>query len=448
MTVSHDVANEQIILGSALASKVAFNEITSQVDAEHFLIENHKAIMYGLSQCLENNLEADLDTISGFAKASKYQTSGEVYSYLVKVKNAYDHNKNLAFHIEKLKADWIKNKVSVDFIPDILGRASRPNTDIGDLLSAFDNAIGELYNLSSSGVSGFVDMGGLSAEYAEEIEKRRNSRILGAGYEAIDKHLGEGFVPKNISVIGAFSGIGKSTLIANMMRRQARLGMKVGLYSLEMKRLSILDLFNSMESGIPLKKLTRPPLDLTEDQIEQVLALTKSRIGSNIYINDRAALNMAQLVSEIRRFKQMGTPLDVVYIDLFGKVEEVDTGENTAQLVQRELKRLRQVARQLDVHFCLAAQLNRESQKKVGGVVVRPEIRHIKNSNAYQEEADLVFLLHRTKHYDQELTDDIMEVEIAKQRMGECGRRAFLEYDGEFASIRPTELVPEDLRDD
>jgi len=56
--------------------------------------------------------------------------------------------------------------------------------------------------------------------------------------------------------------------------------------------------------------------------------------------------------------------------------------------------------------------------------------------------------VHRDKVYDDEIDDDIMELDVAKQRGGLPNVTAYFEYLGSYAKIIPTDGINDDGVDD
>jgi replicative DNA helicase len=152
------------------------------------------------------------------------------------------------------------------------------------------------------------------------------------------------------------------------------------------------------------------------------------------------------MLYQLQSAKRRGYDPKVVFIDLFGKIEDVDTGENLATRIQRECKRMRVLAKELDIHFVLVVQVGRQGfGRQKGGRIKRPTLIDIKNANAYGEEANLVLLLHRNKYYIDTLEDDILEIDIAKQRDGEANIKVYFEMFADTSTIMDTDKRPSDM---
>ena len=79
------------------------------------------------------------------------------------------------------------------------------------------------------------------------------------------------------------------------------------------------------------------------------------------------------------------------------------------------------LAKELNVPVVLLCQLNRESENRPAG---RPELAHLRESGAIEQDADVVMFLYREGYYNRDLSEAeqrVAEVIIAKQRNGPIG---------------------------
>ncbi|KAA4070409.1 replicative DNA helicase, partial [Bacteroides ovatus] len=102
---------------------------------------------------------------------------------------------------------------------------------------------------------------------------------------------------------------------------------------------------------------------------------------------------------------------------------------NREQEVAQATRKAKLLAKELHIPIVLLSQLNRESENRPGG---RPELAHLRESGAIEQDADVVMLLYRPamQHIvtDRESgypTEELGVVIVAKQRNGETGNVYF-----------------------
>jgi replicative DNA helicase len=90
----------------------------------------------------------------------------------------------------------------------------------------------------------------------------------------------------------------------------------------------------------------------------------------------------------------------------------------------KKLQYLQGLFQEKRVHGFLTAQINRRVEQS-GGKDKRPSLADIKSCGGFEEMADLVFGIHREKVYNDDLDDDVIEINILKQKRGPQGTAAY-----------------------
>ena len=105
------------------------------------------------------------------------------------------------------------------------------------------------------------------------------------------------------------------------------------------------------------------------------------------------------------------------------------TNRNREQEVAQATRKAKLLAKELHIPIVLLSQLNRESENRPGG---RPELAHLRESGAIEQDADVVMLLYRpalarvtTDRESGYPTEELGVVIVAKQRNGETGNVYF-----------------------
>ena len=282
--------------------------------------------------------------------------------------------------------------------------------------------------------------------YVRELDSRASRPFFTTGMPALDSLLSEGFHPTKLTILAGFTGMAKSTIAIAMAHRIAVQGIGVGFFSMETQKEGVWDKLVSSLTQIPITRLKKESANLNVDERQRIDRALIDLQELPILINDRASMLMAEMRYQILAAKRRDYDIRVVFIDLFGKLEDVDTGENLPAVIQMKCKQMRIMAQELDVHFVMIVQIGRQGYGRTrGGAIRRPTLIDIKNANAYAEESDLTLLLHRNKYYLPELEDDILEVHVAKQRNGEAGTVCYLEMFADRSTIMTTHKRPHDI---
>ena len=149
-----------------------------------------------------------------------------------------------------------------------------------------------------------------------------------------------------------------------------------------------------------------------------------------IHVDDSTSTSMDHVRSSARLLKSKGT-CDLIIIDYL-QLCDMSTGQknrNREQEVAQATRKAKLIAKELNVPVVLLCQLNRESEGRPGG---RPELFHLRESGAIEQDADVVMLLYRpalaritTDRESGYPTEGLGVVIVAKQRNGETGNAYF-----------------------
>jgi len=329
------------------------------------------------------------------------------------------------------------------YLENLLKVLNNPTTSVGDIrfrLEVMSQVLGKV----SDNDDGFTSAEQMSDIYVEELDKRVSRKFATTGISTLDSHLTEGFLPTKVTIMAGFTGMGKSTLGVTMAHRIAVAGHCVCFFSMETQSVGVWDKIVSSLTQIPLVRLKKDVISLTTEERGRIDKALSDLNRLPMLINDRVKMSMSDMRYHIMNARRIGYDPKVVFVDLFGKLEDVE-GDNKASRIETEMKHLRVLAQELNVHFVAIVQIGRQGfGRDRQGRIRRPVLVDIKNANAYAEEPDIVLLLHRNSYYLPDLDDDILEINIAKQREGEV-TNCYLEMFADRATIMGTLKRPHDI---
>jgi len=446
-----DIQNEQVILGQALQFVEKRDLFLSTADYSQFLEPKHKVIAWCIFEMTRRSLDINDDSFTIVLDSyPNYNRSHGGNTYLQKLRSlSPSQNLNYEKHLQKLRDDHVKCDIARNRIVDLFAQVNNPRVTTKDLMASITILQDEIQKNRPIEID-FIFGDSLKSTYEEAYKSRLegSGTFVTTGFSDLDEDMTEAFAKKNVSIISGFTGMAKSSWVHNAILRQAGSGLNCGLYSLEMISVAALDRMISIATGIPLMKIVKLTKELTEDERNFIQMVIDGLASSKkIFINDRALITIEDMDNELTLLKRKGIELDIVYIDLFGKLDDVSVADQLATNIEHKLRICRAIARKHNVHICNLVQIKRYFDMntiKPGKPVPRPKLDKLKNSGAFAEEADFVLLLHRNKYYKPQLVNDILEVEIAKQRQGKMGVTKFFEFDAECTRILSTSMKPDD----
>lgn len=415
--------SEQEVLCNFINDSNSLNEYVDRLKPIHFYNSSHRLIYQRVCDYYKKNKPCDLIVLQGELK-------GKVeFSVFEEIMNSFGHA--LETHVENIiKAYKVRELKRV--LATMIQNLSKDNIDY-----QMESLESELIKLnqdeSSSSYESLEDINYSLMEDIQEAYIKGNGQgyITGikTGYHKLDQALG-GLKKQQYYVMAARPSMGKSAFslsLVNGINEQH----KILYVQLDMTAKSMANRLLSMQTGISNRYLRRG--QLTDKQWE--LMGVKGAPRKNLFIADTPGMKVSDIRKVARElsFKQ---GLDIIIIDHIGKIKPSNKGSIYEQmtLISNELKEL---ARELDIVLICLSQLSRGVEQRADK---RPMLSDLRDSGRIEEDADTIMMLYRDGYYKGredriQITDDVLEVHIHKNRDGLTGTVLF-DYDLETQRIK------------
>lgn len=267
---------------------------------------------------------------------------------------------------------------------------------------------------------------------------------LRTGFMTLDRLIG-GFKPGHLIVLAAGTSMGKTTFALNVARNVLKRKEPVGIISLEMDSIEIIDRMIIAEASVHGWKYAQGETNEEED-----LRISKSldRLhGLPLLISEERGLSLSQIRARLRKFKTQMGKLSLVVVDYLQLVSlsEMNQSESTARQVGQVCVQLRNLASELECPIILVSQISRSFSSRQDK---RPILSDLRDSGNIEEVADAVVFLYRHAHTSigareqarQDGTENHAEVIVAKSRTGSTGSVTLLYEDVYTRFVDPENL--------
>jgi replicative DNA helicase len=217
--------------------------------------------------------------------------------------------------------------------------------------------------------------------------------------------------------------VGKSAFAGFVtLRNTQATGHGALILSYEMKPEKWRERFISAETGINTWMARKR--GATREQRERMAQAAKAIGKLPIHVHNSVGMGVDDIQSVVRRTKIKEPGLSLVVLDYVGLVKPRQ-GQEPRLCMREASNTMKQLAMELDIVVFLLAQLNRESQKDK--VVRAPRLIDLKDCGDLEQDADMVYLLHRDAKIKPEDTPTYpVNVEVAKNRNGLIGATTIL----------------------
>ena len=167
-----------------------------------------------------------------------------------------------------------------------------------------------------------------------------------------------------------------------------------------------------------------PSGQLSPEEVEDVHRTAERMSALPVHVDDTPYINVDQLCVIAKSLRAKGL-LGLLIVDYLQLLATVNPGRTREQEVAECSRKLKGLARSLGCPVIVSSQLNRQAEDRAGS----PELRHLRESGAIEQDADLVILLHRPERYHIRVDPDtgwstrgMGIATVAKHRNGATGK--------------------------
>lgn len=257
-------------------------------------------------------------------------------------------------------------------------------------------------------------------EAVEGIYERRrngNADALQTPWPNLNRRTG-GMRAGELWVLGGRPRMGKTSLALNLVDHVVRqLGQGVLFESLEMTAAELCEKLLAARTGLESAAIRDG--NLSDDDMRLIVDGMSVYEELPLVIDDTPSRTLLDICSQARRLKRQGK-LALLVVDHLGLIVPENPREPRHEQVSRITRRLKVLARELQVPILALAQLNRDVEKERDH---RPKLSSLRESGSIEQDAGVVLFVHREEEYR---PDDLdlrgkAELIIAKARAGEAG---------------------------
>lgn len=413
---------EKGILGSLLLVPEMCDEVATIVHADDFYADanqklfNHLMAMHEKGSRIDTVLlkerlkrEGDFEAIGGAA-------------YLAEVAQSVPYASNATYYA-KIVRDKATLRSLIHASTEILRDAYDETVDPTEIVSQSEQKIFAVHDARST--DKVTNIHDLLVEAFERIDARleRGEGVgIPTGFTDLDRLTG-GLHDSELVILAARPSMGKTALATNIAEYVTINASVPTLFvSLEMARLELAQRMLCSQGKINANKFRSGFLS-GEDRKQLVEASAK--LGkAPLFVDDTSSRTVTEIAACSRRLQRKEN-LGLVIIDYLQLVQPDDPRDPRQEQVAKMARRLKGLARELEIPVLCLAQLNR--QVEAGRETHRPRLSHLRESGAIEQDADVVMFINREEVYqtredaEKDGTLGMADLFVAKQRNGTTG---------------------------
>ena len=408
-SVPHSIEAEQQLLGALLTNNDVYDKIASIITPKHFYDPVHARIFEtAAARIAKNNLASPVTLKAFFEDDDGLKELGGP-AYLARLAGAAIS----AFAVRdyaQLIYDLAIRRDLIALGQEISAKAARVDV-ASEPKEQIVEAEQQLYKLAEQGQteSGFQSFlkAVTDAVNVANAAYQREGGLAGIATDLMDmdKMLG-GLHKSDLLILAGRPSMGKTSLATNIAYNVAKAykrgklqdgsegavdGGVVGFFSLEMSAEQLAGRILAEASEISSHKIRQGDMDETE--FRRFVDAAKELEACPLFIDDTAAIPIAQLAARARRLKRTHG-LDLLIIDYLQLVR--GTSENRVQEIGEISMGLKAIAKELQIPVIALSQLSRQVENREDK---RPQLSDLRESGSIEQDADVVMFVFREEYY-------------------------------------------------
>lgn len=455
----HDLDTEQQLLGDLLLFNDHAERLMGFLDERHFAEPLHGRVYAAIVRAVRANQAASPFTLKNEFENDAAMASLGGARYLVDLSTmAGECADPMKWAVALHALAFRRNLISVAReIQDAAQTASI--ADEAETIAGFaERLLMEATAASGpSSIERFRSIGELAGEVAREVTGPKGAPGVLFGLAGLDELTG-GLRAKELIIVGARPGMGKTAFAGHLALMAAAQGHAVAFFSMEMSapavtlRLIAASAFVNGQ-GFAYEAARKGRLKAEE---ELLLFASEGRLRQlPLYVHEGRGLTPSGILLAAKRMqnslRHTPTPLGLIVVDHIQKIrpEREMRGNKVAEMTEVS-DALQRLAGTLNVPVVALSQLNRAVE---GRPDRKPELSDLRESGSIEQDADLVLLLFREAYYVKKREPHpsepawsdwqaewmrcrhALDVHVAKQRNGQEGH-VRVHFDGPSSGLR------------
>ena len=397
---------EKVVLGTLLIDSNTLNDVRDVLPVDSFYITKHKEIYQAILNLADKGEHPDIITVFNECQRQKYDISAYDVAQL-----SSNYTPFIQDHVGILVEKYQRRK----FFEIGALLQSNSYSELNDINQVLDDVKSRLDNIFTSNKDCVYTIKDAVQSVYDNIDKnmRGKEELTGSptGFSLFDKRSG-GLQTSDLIIIAADSSQGKTSLAIKLAMN---CGCPVAFYSMEMKKEQVAARMISIESGVPSNEILYSKL--ASGQIQMVDKGVARVIDMPVYFDDRSTSNIETILSSVRMMK-IKYNIKGVIVDYLQILNVNMKGSNKEQQMGDVARRLKNIAKDLDIWVIALSQLSRDRQNPA------PSLSRLRDSGQIAEAADMVILIYRPEIYGEKYpeefenksTKDTAMIDVAKGR--------------------------------
>jgi replicative DNA helicase len=409
---------ERSVLGSMLRENTVIGDVVQILRSEHFYVFAHQKIYEAITTLyVDRGHPADLVTLADHLKEQQLVEDTGGYAYLMELWDAAPSAANAEYY-----ARIVRDKALIRNLIHACTEIQRDSQDqVMPADELLDNAERKILDIAQMGIIGQTTtlQQALNEAYDRIDSRTQRDHMsisgLATGYIDLD-NLTAGLQNSELVIVAARPSVGKTSFALNIIRHIAvEENQPVFFISLEQSRIELAERLMCCQARVDSHRLRTG--HLPEEEMQKLIDAGGILRQAKLFLDDSPGQGMLRIAANARRLK-LRHQIKLVVVDYLQLIDPDNRRDSRQEQVSNISRRLKFLARELEIPVVALAQVNRSSEDRQDH---RPRLADLRESGAIEQDADTVMLLHRPELHEPGQHEGIVEVIVGKQRNGPTG---------------------------
>ena len=421
-SMPYSIEAEESLLGNIMLYPEAMRQcIDAGVAADDFYLEKHRSIYNVMSSMYEN--KEKVDTVSLSSKLKDFGVYDRIggLEYLMQLADATISANNTGDYISIVRNKSLARKV-IKVGEEISNDAYDASVSVDEMLESVERKVTEVTrSKTSSDFRKGEEVFESALKHIEAIQEA-GTDITGVRtlFTDLDKKTA-GFQKGDLIIVAARPSMGKTALALNIAVNSASVTPGcIAIFSLEMPCEQVGIRILAAKSKVEIQKLRTGTLN--DEEWSRLNEASLQLRKQNFYIDDTPGIKVSEMYAKARKLAQ-DEGLYMIIVDYIQLIQATGKSDSRQQEVSEISRRLKAMARELNVPVIALSQLSRSVESRQDK---RPMLSDLRESGALEQDADLVLFLYRDAYYNREENDasqrEDVELLLSKHRNGPTGK--------------------------
>lgn len=398
-TLPHNLEAEKALLGAVFVNRNAWERVAF-LKPDRFALAQHGRIFAACEAMFLGGKIPDPVTLARYfeQEQSLAEIGGQKYLFELAQSAATPIN---AGEYAKLIDDLYLRRQLIAAGQAMIDRAfdAAVDTTAATIRAEAESGLFDLFDCRAEGEPiSAKDVGDRALEGIDRAIKRGDSGGIKTGLIDLDEATG-GMFPGEVTVLAGRPAMGKTALAIQVAMQAARRhvetegreGAASAFFSMEMPADQLLLRDMAPRAGVKVQNVRLGRVGSAE--FDALFRATEDMRGLPLWIDDRSGLDVMQIWAAAKALKRRHG-IGLVLIDYLQLVE--GSGENRTAVVTDVTRKLKAMARSLDLHVLALSQLSRQVENRDDK---RPYLSDLRESGSIEQDADVVMFLYRDDYY-------------------------------------------------